>query len=240
MVIGELWPYQAITGITQDMRDLRTAGLSAVLAGHAVADVSDACDDLGVSAVRTGAMRPIWPGCPQLTGTVATLTLRPAESPDDDPLPDLLRAIAGLAGQVVLVDLEGRTDVQAWGGVLTACARRYGVLGALVYGAARDVVSIAESEFPTFALAAHPARIRGRLRLVASGLNVALGGGIVRAGDMVVADADGAVFLSQNRQGDAADVADIAARSSARARNEKRDLGRLLAGEDPLDVFGDR
>jgi regulator of RNase E activity RraA len=205
---------------------------SIALSAHTAADVSDACDDLELPCVRSGSLRPMWPGCPRLTGPIATLTLRPARERDENPLPPLLRAMAELAGRIVLVDLDGRTDVQCWGGVLTACAQRFDIPGVIVHGPVRDVETLAERHFPTFASGVYPARIRGRLRLTSVHADVAIAGGVVHSGDVVVADADGVVFLSADR------AADVALRAAARAADERRALDRLRAGEDPRDVFG--
>jgi 4-hydroxy-4-methyl-2-oxoglutarate aldolase len=156
--------------------------------------ISDACDVLGVPAVRTGRLRPMWPDCPALFGRLGTLTLIP--DPAADPLPDVLAALARIpAGHVVLVDLGGRTDLQCWGGRTAAVARRAGIVGALVNGAIRDVAHLASLHFPTFAAGTYPARARGRLAYVGSGLDVVIGTEVVRSGSMVVADASGVVFF---------------------------------------------
>jgi regulator of RNase E activity RraA len=209
------------------------ADQAGVLGSLTAAGVSDACDELGIPAVRTGALRPAWPGCPALAGPVATLTMRPAEdSPRADPLPDILRAMAGLAGRLVLVDLDGRTDMQCWGGVLTACAQRWGIPGAVINGAVRDTAEIAGRGFPVFARSVHPARIRGRLRLAASGADVMVDGAVVHSGDIVIADGDGAVFLPS------ADFARARRLAARRAADERELLSRLAAGDDPRDLLG--
>src|SRR5215212_6999625 len=94
-------------------------------------DLSDACDRLGIEAVRTGALRPLWPECPALSGRLTTVSLRPGPG---RPLTELLDVLAGASDRLVLVDLAGRADVQCWGTVLATAARHFGVLGALVNG----------------------------------------------------------------------------------------------------------
>src|SRR4051794_5006080 len=125
-------------------------------------DVSDACDELGVEAVRTGLLRPLWPDCPPVAGRVRTVRL------DDGPgtsLPELLEVLADAADRVMLVDLGGRVDVQCWGTVLATAAASFGVRGALVNGAARDLEGLRELGFATYAMGVYPARMRGRLEL---------------------------------------------------------------------------
>jgi 4-hydroxy-4-methyl-2-oxoglutarate aldolase len=193
--------------------------------------LSDACDELRMPAVRTGVLRPSWNGCPTVAGPVATLTLRPAATPDPDPLPAIVHALAEMGGFVVLVDLGGRQHVQCWGGVLAVVAQRFGVRGTLVDGAVRDVNVLEEIGFPVFARAVHPARIRGRLELAAVDDDVVIDGGIVQAGDMVVVDTDGALFLPLDSAADAVELARV------REAEEQELLARLRAGADPRDVF---
>lgn len=198
-----------------------------------VVDVSDACDELGVPAVRTGELAPVWPGCPPLAGRIATITMRPAVSKSEDPMADLLRALADMAGCVVLIDLDGRMDLQCWGGFLTVVAQRVGILGAVVYGAVRDVGSLSASGFPVFASGVYPGRIRGRLRMTGVGAEVLIGDGTVGPAHVVLADQDGVIFLPQ---ADAPRVAELARR---RAEQERAQLARLrLAPQvDLLEVF---
>src|SRR5262245_55762716 len=123
--------------------------------GVGSSDVSDACDLRGIEAFRTGSMRPLWAECPPLAGRVRTIRL---ERGDDTPLPDLLEVLAGASGHLVLVDLRGRIDVQCWGTVLATAARYFGVPGALVNGAVRDVEGLRELGFATYARGVYPAR----------------------------------------------------------------------------------
>src|SRR5437764_10877136 len=108
----------------------RTAGDAELDAASTVGscDMSDACDRLSIAAGRTGVLRPLWPECPALSGRLATVRLEPGAG---TPLLALLEVLAAARGRVVLVDLQGRVDVQCWGTVLATAARQYGVRGAL-------------------------------------------------------------------------------------------------------------
>lgn len=199
--------------------------------GVAVADISDACDELAVPAVRTGSLRPVWPGCPQVIGAVATLSMQPASDPGNDPLPGIVRAMTNLSSFVIMLDLGGRTDLQCWGGVLTACAQRMGVRAVIVNGAVRDAGAIAGRNFPVFARAVYPGRIRGRLRLAAVGSAVSVDGAAVHPGDLVAADDDGAIFLPSEYR---TPVMRLAGQQAAR---DQERLALLAAGTDPCEVF---
>jgi len=194
-------------------------------------DVSDACDRLEIEAVRTGVLRPLWADCPPVAGRLTTVRLEPGAGA---PLADLLDALARAAGGIVLVDLKGRVDVQCWGTVLAAAARRFGVRGALVNGAARDVEGLRQLAFPAYARGVHPAGMHGRLRLVAVDERVELDGSPVERGGFAVADASGAVFLPADRSGEVLSLA-----AGLRRREDDR-LRALLAGADPRDALGVR
>ncbi len=193
-------------------------------------DVSDACDELGVRAVRTGALTPVWRGCPSIRAPVVTVELEPAPGAPA-PLAALLEVLAGARGCVVLVGLGGRADVQCWGTVLATAARGFGVRGALVDGAVRDLDGLRELRFPCFARAVHPAGMRGRLRLVSAGDPVAVEGAPVAPGSLAVADASGVVFVPHEHR------AEVLALASERRSQERRLLQAIEGGADPRAVL---
>ena len=193
-------------------------------------DVSDACDQLGIEAVRTGALRPLWPECPPLSGRLTTVRLEPPAA--GTPLPELLEALADAPDRLVLVDLGGRVDVQCWGTVLATAARYFGVRGALVNGCARDVEGLRELDLPTYARGVHPATMRGRLEVVAVGEPVDLDGSVVEPDSFAVADASGIVFLPSDRVDEVFPLA-----AELRAREEER-LRAIVDGADPRSVLG--
>jgi regulator of RNase E activity RraA len=194
--------------------------------------VSDACDRLGVEAVRTGVLRPLWPGCPAVSGRVTTARLVPAEGAPS-PLADLLDVLAGAARGVLLVDLGGRVDVQCWGSVLATLAAGVGVRGALVNGAARDVDGLQSLGFPTFARGVYPGGMRGRLRLAAVDEPVDLDGQTVPPGAVAVADASGLVVVPAERFEEAAQAA-------AALRVREHELLRAVeAGADARSLVDD-
>jgi 4-hydroxy-4-methyl-2-oxoglutarate aldolase len=195
-----------------------------------VCDVSDACDELGIEAGRSGVLGPLWPGCPAVSGLLTTVRLEPAHDPPS-PLPEVLDVLAAGRGTVVLIDLGGRTDHQYWGSVLATAAVHYGIAGALVNGGARDVDDLRALAFPTYARGVHPAAARGRLRFCAANEPVDLDGALVEPSCFAVADSSGAVFLPAGRH---EDVLELARRRKA----EELDLRRAVAdGADPKTVF---
>jgi 4-hydroxy-4-methyl-2-oxoglutarate aldolase len=192
-------------------------------------DVSDACDRLGIEGIaRTAALRPIWEGCPQLFGRIVTVRLEPGS---ESPLAGLLEVLAGAADSLVLVDLGGRVDVQCWGTVLATAARHFGVRGALVNGAVRDVDGLRALGFATYARGVYPARMRGRLRLAAVGEPVELDGAVVESGSFAVADRSGTIFLPFGR------AEEVLALAAELRTGEQAQMDAISAGADPRSIF---
>jgi 4-hydroxy-4-methyl-2-oxoglutarate aldolase len=115
--------------------------------------------------------------------------------------------------------------------VLTVAARARGVTGLVIDGGARDAGALERLAFPVFA------RGRSILRTVKHepgtvGEPVVAGGALVRAGDVVVADADGVVVVRAER------LQAVLAASRARVGRESEIMARLSAGELTLDLLG--
>ncbi len=201
--------------------------------GLTTCDISDACDDLGVSAARMGSLGPIWSGCPPLSGTVSTVSLLAGRA-GGSPLPELVEALRSATEPLVLVDLGGRLDVQCWGSVLATVASSFGLAGAIVNGAVRDVEGLAEMGFPTYARGVVPVRTQDRVRFVRAGAAADIDGVAVRPGWLAVADLNGAVFVPPEAAGAVVD------RARAAAAEERRVLAAVRAGSDPAVQLGYR
>jgi 4-hydroxy-4-methyl-2-oxoglutarate aldolase len=193
-------------------------------------DVSDACDELDVAAVRSGALMPVWQGFPPVAGRLRTVRLEPSEGASS-PLSGLLEVLADAADALVLVDLGGRRHCQCWGSVLATAARRFRVRGALVNGAVRDVDELRALAFPTFACGVYPGSMRGRLRLAAVDAPVELDGQRVEAGRFAVADSSGLIVF------ESAQAERVLAAADARRDRERLQLDAVESGRDPRTVF---
>lgn len=195
-----------------------------VLAEASVCDISDACDQLDCPAVRTGAILPAFAGCASVAGVISTVTLAIG---DGLPLGALLDVLAEARGDIMLVDLGGRTDVQCWGTTLAAAAVACGKRAAIVNGAVRDVEGLATVGFPTFARGICPSSMSGRLTLTGACLNVAIDGATVPSGSVAAASASGIVFLPRER------ADEVFARAREIAAAERRLLADVRATDDP-------
>jgi len=194
-------------------------------------DLSDASDELGIVAAHTGSLRPLWPDCTPLSGPLRSVRLEPAAGAGS-PLSELLDLLADSSGKVVLVDLGGRLDVQCWGTVLATAAHQFGVLGALVNGAARDIDGLRALGLPCYARGVHPAAMRGRLRIACVDQPVELDGQPIAAGSFACVDSSGAVFLPAARAAEAKELA------RTRAQQEEHRLQAIRGGADPRTIFG--
>ncbi len=96
-------------------------------------------------------------------------------------------------GDVVVV--EGLLDVSNMGGLSAALAHRSGCAGAVIEGSFRDPEASRDIGFPIWARGVTP--ITGKWRLQTAEINgrVRIGDVSVDAGDLVVADAAGVVFV---------------------------------------------
>lgn len=127
------------------------------------------------------------------------------------------------AGTVLVVDAGGHTDRAVFGEILARYAAARGLVGVVVDGAVRDAAELATGPLPVFARGVSPLGPYkdgpGEI-----GGPVQVGGTAVRAGDVVVGDADGVAVLPAGR----ADR--VAAAAADLGRDEERMLAAIAAG----------
>lgn len=147
--------------------------------------VADAMHRLGALDAGIAA---VWPGA-AVVGTALTVWVRAGDN-----------ALVGQAiemgqpGDVLVVNAQGALTSAVVGELLSMACRRRGVRGAVVDGAVRDLDALRTLPFPVFArgsCAAGPTK-EGSGEI---GYPVAVGGVVVMAGDIVVADGDGVVIV---------------------------------------------
>ncbi len=100
-------------------------------------------------------------------------------------------------GDVLVIDGEGDTGRALVGEIMVSIAQSRGAAGMVVHGAIRDSRAISQMDFPCFALGCIH---RGPYKNGPGEINVpvAIGGMIVRPGDIVVGDDDGVVAFSSD------------------------------------------
>jgi len=134
-------------------------------------------------------------------------------------------------GEVVVLTMPEPAAVALVGDLLATQAKVAGAAALLVDASVRDVEELAEIGLPIWA---RWIRVRGAAKDVAGEFDVAVtvGGALIRPGDIVVLDADGAAVVEAER------VDEVLAAALGREERERIKRGRLQAGERSYDIDG--
>jgi regulator of RNase E activity RraA len=150
-----------------------------------------------------------------------------------------LEAIAGAsAGDVLIVDNDGRLDEACVGDLVAREAKQAGLSGIVIWGLHRDTTELLDIALPCFSMGALPAGPpRARPRHQQARITSMIGTCLDSPDDLVVGDADGVLFLEQR------DLQEIIAsaetirdteRQQARAMKEGRSLRAQFNFDDYL------
>jgi regulator of RNase E activity RraA len=192
--------------------------------------VSDALDRCGYTGVALG-LRPLAVPA-RIAGRVVTVRLKPKGQEESSRHLGTAAIGAAQAGDVIVVDHQGRDDAAGWGGILSRAAQIKGIAGVVVDGACRDIDESREIGFPVFGVAAVPLTARGRAVEESFNEPISIRGIPVRPDDLVLADGSGVVFVQAAYAEEVITVAEqIAAREAAMTQA-------VLAGEPVSDVMG--
>lgn len=134
-------------------------------------------------------------------------------------------------GDILVLTMPLSGPVALIGEVLATQAAVRQAAGILVDGAVRDVAELQALGLPIWA---RYIRVRGATKELIGTINqpVTVGGAEIRAGDVVVLDADGGVVVAQEN------AAGILVAARARAEREAALLPQLMAGTLTYDVHG--
>jgi regulator of RNase E activity RraA len=100
------------------------------------------------------------------------------------------------AGSVIVIGINGESDVAVWGGLMAAGAEVNDLAGAILDGGVRDVTEIRrDSSFQVFARSVSPGTTLGRFKTLSANEPVVCGGIRVNPGDLIVGDLDGVVVV---------------------------------------------
>ncbi|CAG9940983.1 unnamed protein product [Clonostachys rosea f. rosea IK726] len=191
-----------------------THGLVSMLADVDTAAVSDALDKLGICGQALGIM-PLENYQKVTVGPAFTVRYVPVGQPAGS-VGDFIDDVG--EGDVVVIDNGGRTDCTVWGDIMTQYAGLRGIAGTVINGVCRDVNRAIGDQYPLFT-AGHWMRT-GKDRVEVGAVNepVAIGAVRVNPGDIVVADANGVVFIPHHRAREVAEVAQLIEQSEAGIR----------------------
>ncbi|MFD7734535.1 fumarylacetoacetate hydrolase family protein [Kitasatospora phosalacinea] len=211
----------------------------AKLARTPVAALSAQLRKRGLDNVHIDGPRPLTPGA-RIVGTARTLRFLPARE-------DLFathggghnaqkRAFDAVGeGEVLVIEARGERAAATLGDILAIRAHARGAAGIVTDGAVRDAEAVAAVGIPVFANGAHPA-VLGRKHVPwDTDLAVACGGATVLPGDVVVADADGAVVVPVALAAEVADAA-LAQEDEDAWTAEQARAGHALDGLFPMDT----
>jgi regulator of RNase E activity RraA len=108
-----------------------------------------------------------------------------------------LEAITGAsAGDVLVVDNDGCLHEACIGDLIALEAKHAGLSGIVIWGLHRDTTDLLDIALPCFSMGALPnGPLRARHRHEEASVTAMIGTCLVSADDMVVADADGVLFL---------------------------------------------
>lgn len=172
-----------------------------------VASVSDALEQLiGKKMYMTHRIRPIFAS--KFAGFALTVRLKKEENNDPAALNGMLSAIdEGQKNSVYVMVVDDGADIAGMGGLMGTAMSARNFSGAVIDGGVRDVAYLQKIGFPVFASGIVPSTSVHHYRFAGSNIPVVCDGVPVRAGDIVVADADGVAVVPRE---DAARVLSLA------------------------------
>jgi len=188
--------------------------------------VSDAMDNLGLrGAIAASALAPNLPHARMVGQAVTVRNIEQQEG-------DHLSALSGRGrmgehegynlsepGDVVVI--EGLTGVSNMGGQSATLAHRSGCAGAIIEGSYRDPSASRNLGFPIWSRGITPITGKWRLQTIEINGEVRIAGQRVQAGDLVLADEAGVVFVPFAR---AADVLAQAQKIDMGDNRQKKDI----------------
>jgi len=197
--------------------------------GIATCDLSDACDALGIDAVTTGRIKPVYPGCPKICGPAVTYRLEVGATGSV-----VMGTLEGIReaqpGSILVFDASGYEDQNAWGSIAMTAARAHHMAGAIVEGSTRDVQAYREANFPTYAKGTVVVSVRGRIGLQSINAPITIAGETVEPGWIVAADENGVIAFPP------AQALEVFRKAWQVAALERRIMREIQEGADIIEI----
>jgi regulator of RNase E activity RraA len=194
--------------------------------------VSDSLDAAGVRGnVLSNHIVALVEGS-RILGRASTVQFEPTSEDSEHPYDDAISFIDTLRqGDVAVIATGDNLSTAYWGELFSAAATGRGAVGAVTDGNIRDAQKVKELGFPVWSAGRRPIDFRARMRIVAVGQRVHVGGVAIDHRDLVIADDDGVVVIPR------AFEIDVLARARQRASSESIVLDELLKGATLRDVW---
>lgn len=191
-------------------------------------NLSDALDKIGIRGAIIG-IRPLF-GMPKVIGRAVTIKMTATGMVKSKRHLGIDAIATAVPGDVIAIDNRGDLYNNCWGEILSCAAKKKGVLGAFIDGAARDIDACHEMEFPVFARGIVPITARGRIMQEDYNCAIRLGDVQVRPGDVLVGDVNGLVVIPPEK------VEEVISAAEEIFEKEERMKADILKGMDILEV----
>jgi len=191
-------------------------------------NLSDALDKLGLHGAVIG-IRPLF-GMPRICGRAVTIKITAAGMTKSKHHLGIEAIAAAVEGDLIVIDNHGDVQNNCWGEILSCAAKKKGLSGVIIDGAARDVDECQKMDFPVFARGVVPITARGRIMQEDFNCLIRLGDVQVRPGDILVGDINGVVVIPTEKVDE---VIAAAEKIMAKEESMKKDI---LAGLDILEI----
>ncbi|MDO5580542.1 MAG: RraA family protein [Planctomycetia bacterium] len=131
---------------------------------------------------------------------------------------------------VCVWNANGIDHASHWGGVMTKMSRSRGVRGAIIDGGIRDTGDILSQKFPIWCRYRTSNGSLSRAKMTGYQVPIVVGGVIIKPGDLIFADIDGAIVVPRKL------IIPVLERAEAIERNELEFKDWIEAGLTPMEV----